>query len=141
MKAFFTSPIKLRLALTVLICAGVFKISAHHIMDVAVRYGNAPQDAWIYPLCIDGMILLSALYLAARSGVSKATKFWGLVARYFGFAATIFCNVCHAGNLNPVACIINVFPALALIVVMEMLICGSKAMIATGKRQARTTKK
>lgn len=126
--------VAMRLGLTALVCACVFKISAGHIIGVAIHYGNTADNAVLYPVCIDAMILVSALYLAANIGVSKMTKFYAKIGRYFGFAATIFCNVAASNFSSTIACIIALIPAISLIIVIELLIHGSKKTAATRKR-------
>lgn len=128
-----------RLAITILVTAGIFKISAGHIIEVAMRYGNDFQSAIVYPVAIDGMILVSAITMAASVGVSKEAKFWAKVGRYFGFAATVYANLVHSQWENLDAMAVNVIPAVALIIVMELSISSAK-MTPAAKRTLKTKK-
>ncbi len=129
-----TASQKFRLALITLVCSGVFYISFSHITSIAQQYGNAAHVAWVYPLCIDGVILISALSLTARVGINKATKFYAKLGRWFGFAATIYANVLHSGYSSTDAIVVNVLPAIALIITVELLIHASAGTSAYRRR-------
>ena len=127
--------ITMRILLTVVVCGCVFKVSYSHIVHVAIKYGNTPSDAMLFPICIDAMILVCALYLAAKVGVSKMTKFYAKLGRYFGFAATIFCNISASDFASSMAVAVNLIPAIALIITVELLIHGSQKTSATRTRK------
>jgi hypothetical protein len=91
----------------------------------------------MYPVCIDAVILVSALYLVATTGVNKLAKFWATAGRYFGFAATVFANMAHSGWTSASDVVINLIPAVALIITMELVVYGFKATPATRSSQAR----
>lgn len=129
-----------RLAITVLVTAGIFAVSANHIIAVAEKYGNHGYAAIVYPVCIDGLILVAALTMAARTGVSKETKKWCKLARYFGFAATIYANVAHSGYASTDAIVVNLVPALALILMMEVTISAVQMTPAARKAATRKTR-
>lgn len=134
-----TTTQKLRIAVIAIVCIAVFYISWTHITDVAGRYGNGPSAAFVYPLCIDGVILASALTLVARVGITKTTRFYAKLGRWFGFAATIYANVAHSGYGSTDAILVNLIPAVSLILVMELLIhaaMGTTKYRATAKPAA-----
>lgn len=122
-----------RLALTVLVTAGIFYVSAGHIVDVAMAHGNPFRTAVVYPLAIDGLILISALTMAANVAVSKETRRYAKLARYFGFAATLFANLAAAGSLDLVDLGVNLIPAVSLILMMEVVISSVKLTPAARK--------
>jgi len=126
--------IRIRLALITLVCTGVFYISAGHIISVAMSYGNPFATAIVYPVCIDGVILISALTLTAANGVSKTAKFYAKLGRWVGFAATIYANMVHSGWASTDSVIVNAIPAVTLIITVELLIHASKRTPATRKR-------
>lgn len=128
-----------RLALTIAVTAGIFYVSAGHIVDVAMVHGNPFRVAIVYPLAIDGMILISALTMAASVAVSKETKRYAKLARYFGFAATVYANVAHSGYTSIDSILINLIPAVALILVMEVVISSAKMTPAARKAMQRKT--
>lgn len=126
---------KIRMALIVLVCAGVFYVSFRHIMAVAMAHGNTVDVALFYPISIDAMILVCALTLVARTGVNKATKRWATFGRAFGFGATIYANMIHSGWGSTDTVLVNMIPAIALIVVVELLI-GSAQGTPASRRKA-----
>jgi hypothetical protein len=132
-----TSNMKLRLALTAIVCGAAFYVSYRHIVTVALASGNTADTAFVYPLTIDAMILVSAVTLVASTGVNKMAKMWAMIGRYFGFTATIYCNLA-AGHFTSVAgAVVNMIPALALIITVELLVYGWKATPATRPVAAR----
>jgi len=129
-----------RIALTLVVCAASFFVSYSHIFEVAQGAGNDKLTAGVYPICIDAVILVSALYLVAATGVNKLAKLWATVGRYFGFSATVFANMAHSGWTNPSDVIINLIPAVALIITMELVVYGFKATPAARASQATARK-
>jgi hypothetical protein len=128
-----------RLALIIVVTAGIFVLSASHIVNVAQHYGNPGWTAYIYPLSIDGVIMVSALTLVATQGaVSKEAKHWARFGRYFGFAVTIYANMEHSGYGSAAAVIINTIPAISLIAMMEITIHSAKAMARQQQRRQST---
>lgn len=135
-----TTTQKLRIAVIAIVCASVFAISYSHITEVAQQYGNT-WPAWLYPICIDGCILASAFTLIARNGVSKGTRYYAKLGRWFGFVSTIYANVAHSGYGSTDAIIVNLIPALSLIIVVELLInaAAGTAKYSARKPQAKST--
>jgi DNA-binding transcriptional regulator YbjK len=127
-----------RLILTAVITLGAFSISAVHWFDVATDAGNPWYAAVVYPIAIDALILLSALTMMATTGVNRMAKWYATIGRAFGFGATIYGNIAasHFETLNDA--IINMLPAISLIIGVEMLIHGMKATVNT--RARKTTK-
>jgi drug/metabolite transporter (DMT)-like permease len=117
----------IRIALTSVIWAGAFKISGSHIVDVAMKNGNRFDDAIIYPLSIDALIIACALWVSAPKGVNKATRLWAAAGRYFGFAATLYANLAHSGWSSIESGIINLIPAIAVIIATEVFVHGMKS--------------
>jgi drug/metabolite transporter (DMT)-like permease len=129
--------IRARLALIAIVCACVFYTSFRHITHVALSYGNTADVAVLYPICIDAVILVSALTLTARTGVNRVTKLWASAGRYFGFAATIFCNVSSSEFASSMAVVVALIPAIALIITVELLIHAAQGTPATRARKAK----
>ena len=132
-----TTTAKLRIALIVLVLAATFYVSYSDIVSVALRFGAPGRVAFAWPVCIDGMILVSALTLVTRTGVSRATKTWARFGRWFGFSGTIYCNGLAAHTDAVLVITFYVIPAVALITVTELLIHAAQGTAAS-RRQART---
>lgn len=132
-----------RIALTAAVALGSFYISASHIVRVATAAGNHGLAAYVYPIAIDAVILVSVLTLVTRTGVNWKAKGYAATGRIFGFGATIYCNLAASNWTGPTSAIVNLIPALSLIIVMELLVHAAQATPATrAKRPAtkRTTK-
>lgn len=127
---------KARMVLTTFAAAGVFVISYGHIFEVARSAGNAVYQASLYPVAIDILILVCALTLTARVGVSKQAKFWATGGRWFGFAATIYCNVAASDFASAQKVVVNLIPAISLILLVEVVIHGWKGTAAS-RRSAK----
>jgi hypothetical protein len=129
---------KIRISLTAVIWAGAFKVSGSHIVSVAMANGNRFDDAIIYPLSIDPLIIACALWVASPKGVNRATKLWAAAGRYFGFIATVFANLAHSGWTSYESAAINLVPAIAVIIATEVFVHGMKSTPAA--RAARVSK-
>lgn len=121
----------IKIVLTGIVWAGAFKVSASHIVSVAMKNGNSFSDAIIYPLSIDALIVSSALWVATPKGISRKARAWAAVGRYFGFAATIFANLAHSGWNSWESAGFNLIPAIAVIVATEVFVHASKGTVAT----------
>lgn len=130
---------KFRFVIIAIVFGCVFAISYGHITEVAARYGNT-WPAWLYPICIDGLIVASALTLIGRNGVSKGARFYARGGRWFGFAATIYANVAHSGYASTDAILVNLIPAISLILISELAIHGAAGTAKYGiGRKPKTT--
>lgn len=126
-----------RLIIVVAVTAGIFYVSAGHIIDVAVAHGNPFRTAIVYPFAADGLIIASALTMSAKVAVSRSARHIAKLARYFGFAATLYANAAHSGWGSFDAIAVNVFPAIALILMMELVI-SSVQLTPASRRAVRT---
>jgi Protein of unknown function (DUF2637) len=128
--------LRTRTMLTAAVAAGSFYISASHIVTVATAAGNHGLAAYIYPVAVDAVILVSVLTLVARVAVNKMAKFYARLGRIFGFSATIYCNVSASGFHSVQSMVIDLIPAVAAIIVMELLVHTAQATPATRARSA-----
>lgn len=141
------SALQARVALTAAVAGGTFYISASHIVAVATAAGNHGLAAYIYPIAIDAVILASVLTLVAKTGVNWKAKSYAAAGRIFGFGSTIYCNLAASGWTSLTSAIVNLIPAVSLILVMELLVHAAQATPATrarrstAKRTARPAKR
>ena len=128
-KARLTATQIARISLIISVTAAIFYLSAGHIIEVAARYGNEGLPSMVYPVSIDGVILICAITLVAtQNNVGKAAKRWAQFGRWFGFAMTFYANMEHSGYGSLAAIIINTAPAIALIAMMETTIHSAKTI-------------
>src|SRR5689334_23008117 len=129
------SAFQARIALTAAVAGGTFFISASHIVAVATAAGNHGLAAYVYPVAIDAAILVSVLTLVAKSGVNWKAKSYAAAGRIFGFSATIYCNLAASHWTSITSAIVNLIPAISLIIVMELLVHAAQATPATRSRK------
>lgn len=140
------TPAQIRIALIVTVCAAQFYTSARDIVDTALPLVHGDLSRAItFPVCIDALILIAALTVAARTGVNKPARRWAAFGRYFGFTATIYANglaggIAHADRIDAAVLTGTAFmliPAVALIVTMELLIHGAQGTPASRRAASK----
>jgi hypothetical protein len=129
---------QLRIAAITIVCAAAFRDSFGHIVRVAMVAGNTTSEALTYPVAIDGVILVSALTLAAKVGVSRTTRMWAMFGRYFGFTATLLANGAAAGSTDLGRVAICLLPGISLIATVELLIHAAHGTPASRAKATET---
>ncbi|MFT4083937.1 MAG: bifunctional DNA primase/polymerase [Nocardioides sp.] len=82
---------------TVVIATGAFWLSFTSLTDLARRSGIAPSRAWVWPLIVDGIIVVATVAVVALSSAAdpRATWYpWLLLAS--GAAVSVAANALHA---------------------------------------------
>lgn len=79
---------------TVLIGAGAFWLSFTALADLAVRSGIGAGQAWIWPLLVDGLIVVSTIAVVALDGRPGAWYPWALLI--CGALVSVTANALHA---------------------------------------------
>ena len=78
--------------------AASFALSFTSLRDLATRGHVPPGEAWLWPLMVDGAILLATLGVVVMAGDPQCRKdrrfFWAVLAG--GAAVSIACNALHA---------------------------------------------
>lgn len=120
-----------KIVLTGIVWAAAFKVSASHTVGVALDHGNRMDDALMYPILIDAMIVGCALWVASPKGVNKSTRMWSAFGRYLGFAATLTVNLAHADFSDWKSVVVSLLPAIGVITMTEVFVHGMKGTVAT----------
>src|SRR5699024_7116721 len=79
---------------TVLIGGGAFWLSFTALADLAVRSGITSGQAWIWPLLVDGLIVVATVAVVALDGHRSAWYPWTLLIAGAGMSVTA--NAAHA---------------------------------------------
>ncbi|MGP5054637.1 DUF2637 domain-containing protein [Brachybacterium paraconglomeratum] len=79
---------------TVLIGAGAFWLSFTALADLAVRSGIGGGQAWIWPLLVDGLIVVATVAVVALDGRRAAGYPWALLIS--GALMSVTANAAHA---------------------------------------------
>lgn len=128
---------KLRLAITAIVCLSAFYVSFNHIISVAIDHGNTQDVALVYPITIDGLILVSALSLMESR--ARGVRFWAWVGRYVGFACTLYANTLHSGWESVDSIVVNLIPGVSLIITVELLIHTAQRWLGMRNAKAATS--
>jgi hypothetical protein len=96
-------------------------VSFRHALEVVEAHGEDRSTALLYPGTIDGLVFMSSMVLldAARSGEPAP-----LLAKWtlgIGIGATVAVNVLHGIEHGPVGAVIAAWPALALVLTVELM--------------------
>jgi DNA-binding CsgD family transcriptional regulator len=127
--ASWTGAISIVTALLVLsLAAFAFILSWNALKSLAHDNGVPANLTWLYPLVIDGFIIVGSLAVVRNSLLSETTKWqWTLVIVAAG-ASTVF-NVLHSVN-EVLARVIAAVPPVALVLSFELLMQQLKSEVA-----------
>lgn len=87
-----------------------------HMRDLALSAGQSPLLAALLPMSVDGMMLVATVAL----GDGRRSKWSAWAAFLVGVAASLAANVMAAGP-DPVARVVSAWPAVALLLTVEVL--------------------
>jgi len=79
---------------TVFIAIGAFWLSFTSLTDLARRSGISPTQAWVWPLIVDGIIIVATVAAVALAGSRAAWYPWVLLSG--GAAISVTANATHA---------------------------------------------
>jgi hypothetical protein len=120
-----TSGDRLIRASTALVVVGIGAVAAYvsyrHAYDVAAAHGETGATARLLPLTIDGLVYVASMVLldSARRGQRRpALAGWALAV---GIGATLAANVLHGLSHGPVGAVIAAWPAVCLVLTVELL--------------------
>lgn len=79
---------------TVLIALGAFWLSFTALADLAMRSGIEASQAWVWPLIVDGIIVVATVSVVALDGQAAAWYAWALLIG--GASVSVTANSLHA---------------------------------------------
>ncbi|MBT2483114.1 MULTISPECIES: DUF2637 domain-containing protein [unclassified Microbacterium] len=79
---------------TVFIAAGAFWLSFTALADLAARSGIGAGQAWVWPLIVDGIIVVATVAVVALAGQRSAWYPWSLLI--VGALVSVMANAIHA---------------------------------------------
>jgi predicted DNA-binding protein (UPF0251 family) len=101
--------------------AGIAAFSSYsHMVHVALRYGERPEVAYALPFSVDGMLVVASVVMVDDRRRGRPVRVVARVAFTAGVAASIAANIA-AAEPQPGARLVAAWPALALLLVVEML--------------------
>lgn len=112
-------------AVTALVVVALGGIAAYvsytHALEVAQAHGEAGASGRLLPLTIDGLVFVASMVMldsARRGGRTPRLAGFALGA---GIGATVAVNVVHGVTHGPVGAAISAWPAVTLVLVVELL--------------------
>ncbi|MGH3661469.1 MAG: DUF2637 domain-containing protein [Micromonosporaceae bacterium] len=102
------------------VVAGVAAVASYtHMRDLAAAHGQPDVLAHLLPLSVDGMLIVSTIAMADDKAAGKTARLSARVSFTIGVVASIGANVLAAPP-GLIARIISAWPAVALLLVVEM---------------------
>ncbi|MGS2619474.1 DUF2637 domain-containing protein [Micromonospora sp. LZ34] len=122
------------------VVAGVAAIASYsHMRQLAAEHGQPPILSNLLPISVDGMLIVASAVLADDRAAGRPGRMSARVSFLTGVVASIVANVLAAPD-NLVARVISAWPALALLLVVEMLTGGQPApAVPSTKKEVEET--
>jgi hypothetical protein len=111
--------------------AVVGKMSYGHIVHDGMAVGE--PDAWLLPVAIDGMMVASTAIQAVDRLLGKQPRSWAVAGLWLGGIMTLSANIGSAYTRGFWACIVAMVPAVAFIIVVEMIFRPSRRALKAAR--------
>ncbi|MCB0037226.1 MAG: DUF2637 domain-containing protein [Anaerolineales bacterium] len=113
--------------LVLFVAAGAFWLSFEALRDLAHQVGIATQRAWLYPIIIDGAIIIFSLSVL-RASLNRENPLypWVLVGSFT--ALSVILNIVHA-QIDLLARFLAAIPPVALFLSFELLMGQIRAIV------------
>jgi hypothetical protein len=126
------TPAKITAAASVGVGALAFWLSFESLSDLAALYGVPAEQAFAFPLVVDGLVIVATVGAATLKGRAASAYAWALLI--LGTTVSVAGNAIHANTVvgNPVAVGISVIPPVFLLVVTHLTILLARQEWAKG---------
>lgn len=109
--------------------AGIAAYASYtHMRELAIEHGQAQLVASLLPVSVDGMLIVATLVMREDRGNGLKVRVWAWIAFILGVAASVVANVLAAAD-DITSRVISAWPAVALLLVIEVLATGKKAAV------------
>lgn len=81
---------------TIGIASGAFWLSFTTLTDLAQRSGVAPGLAWVWPLIVDGLIVVATISVVALSSRNDVSALYAWFLLFAGAGVSVAANITHA---------------------------------------------
>ena len=116
-----------------LLVAGIAALASYtHMRGLALRYGQDPLIATLLPVSVDGMMVVATVAL----GDGRRHRWSAWLAFWTGVAASVVANVLAAQPLLIARCI-SAWPAVAFLLVVEVITRGGRLRLPAPARDVR----
>ncbi|ONF74500.1 DUF2637 domain-containing protein [Amycolatopsis keratiniphila] len=106
---------------TALVALGAAYASYRHGRDFAVRFGADHTTAAIWPLIVDGLLMIATVELWKPTREQAGGRWAAWVAFAFGISLSLCANIGSAPELNILGVTVAACPPLALLLAVELL--------------------
>lgn len=107
---------------TLLVAVGAAYVSYRHGREFALRFGADTTTATLWPLIVDGLLLIATIELWKTSHQHRTTGQWKAWLSFaLGIALSLGANIASAPELTPPAIAVAACPPLALLLSVELL--------------------
>lgn len=106
-----------RITATAVVAVIAAYASYRHMVNLGQRYGQPADIAYLLPLSVDGMMVVASLTMVTEGRVRGSA----VAAFLVGIGASLWANAL-AADPNWVARVISTWPAVALVLVVELLV-------------------
>ncbi|MEV0055228.1 DUF2637 domain-containing protein [Saccharopolyspora shandongensis] len=100
---------------------GAAYVSYRHGHQFALRYGADKTTAALWPLVVDGLLLISTIELWKTHDHGAAGQWKAWLSFMLGIALSLCANIASASELNTFAIAVAACPPLALLLSVELL--------------------
>jgi hypothetical protein len=101
-----------------------------HMVHVALRFGERPEVAYVLPISVDGMLVVASAAMVEDKRAGQHVRWSARAAFAIGVAASVAANIA-AVDFTVGARIVAAWPAIALLLVVEMLSLGRTSPTGT----------
>lgn len=106
--------------------AGIAAYASYtHMRELAIEHGQPQLVAALLPVSVDGMLIVATLVMREDRGNGLKVRVWAWIAFILGVAASVVANVLAAAD-DITSRVISAWPAIALLLVIEVLATGRK---------------
>ncbi|GAB3487541.1 DUF2637 domain-containing protein [Amycolatopsis cihanbeyliensis] len=107
---------------TALVAIGAAYVSYRHGRDFALRFGADNTSASIWPLIVDGLLIMATVELwKTTDGQHRRGRWAAWLAFLFGIVLSLHANIAAAPELSLPAIMVAACPPLALLLAVELL--------------------
>jgi len=109
------------------VVAGVAAIGSYtHMRDLALDHGQGAFLASLLPLSVDGLLVVASIVMTEDREAGRPASGWARVSFVTGVVASVAANV-EAAPDDAISRLISAWPAVALLLTVEMLIGKRKS--------------
>lgn len=102
-----------------------------HMVHVALRFGEHPEVAYVLPISVDGMLIVSTTAMVDDQRAGRPVRWSARIAFLAGMTASVAANI-TAAQPTLGARIVAAWPAVALLLVVEILSRVQKTSAESG---------